>query len=84
LLGGGGALAFYGLGALIAAVALGLAEALPGWLAALIVGVFLLLVAGLLALVARSQMRRAGSPVPEQAIQSARLDIETLKESARR
>jgi MFS family permease len=84
LLGGGGAAAFYGLGALIAAVALGLAEALPGWLAALIVGVFLLLVAGLLALVARSQMRRAGSPVPEQAIQSARLDIETLKESARR
>ena len=84
LFGGGGALAFYALGALIAAAALGLAEALPGWLAALIVGAVLLLVAGLLAVVARSQMRGAGSPVPEQTVQSARLDIETLKESARR
>jgi uncharacterized membrane protein YqjE len=84
LFGSGGALAFYGLGALIAAAALGLAEALPGWLAALIVGVFLLLVAGLLALVARSQVRRAVPPVPEQAVRSTLLDVETVKESARR
>jgi MFS family permease len=84
LLGGGGALAFYGLGALIAAVALGLAEMLPGWLAALVVAVVLLLVAGLLALVARSQVRRAVPPVPEQAVQSARLDVEAVRESARR
>jgi uncharacterized membrane protein YqjE len=84
LFGGGGALAFYGLGALIAAAALGLAEALPAWLAALIVGIFLLLVAGLLALVAHSQVRRAVPPVPEQAVRSTRLDVETVKESARR
>jgi MFS family permease len=84
LLGGGGALAFYGLGALIAAVALGLAEMLPGWLATLVVAVVLLLVAGLLALVARSQVRRAVPPVPEQAVQSARLDVEAVRESARR
>jgi uncharacterized membrane protein YqjE len=84
LFGGGGALAFCGLGALIAAVAFGLAEVLPGWLAALVVGVFLLLVAGVLALVARAQVRRAVPPVPEQAVRSTRLDVETVKESARR
>ena len=84
LLGAGGALGFYGLGALIAAAALGLAEVLPGWLAALVVAVFLLSVAGLLTLVARSQVRRAVPPVPEQAVQSTRLDVEAVKESARR
>jgi Putative Actinobacterial Holin-X, holin superfamily III len=83
-LGAGGALAFYGLGALSAAAVLGLAEALPGWLAALVVAVFLLSVAGLLTLVARSQVRRAVPPVPEQAVQSTRLDVEAVKESARR
>jgi hypothetical protein len=84
LLGAGGALGFYGLGALIAAAVLGLAEVLPGWLAALVVAVFLLSVAGLLTLVARSQVRRAVPPVPEQAVQSTRLDVEAVKESARR
>jgi uncharacterized membrane protein YqjE len=84
LFGGGGALAFYGLGALVAAAALGLAEVLPGWLATLVVAVLLFLMAGVLALVARSQVRRAVPPVPEQAVQSARLDVEAVKESARR
>jgi uncharacterized membrane protein YqjE len=84
LFGGGGALALYGLGALIAAAVLGLAEVLPGWLAALIVAVLLFVVAGVLGLVARSQVRRAVPPVPEQAVQSARLDVEAVKESAHR
>lgn len=84
LLGGGGGFAFFGLGALVAAAALGLAEVLPGWAAALIVGGALLATAGLLALVAGSQMRRAAPLMPEQAIASTRLDIEAVKESARR
>jgi hypothetical protein len=84
LFGGGGLVAFFGLAVLIAAAVLGLAEALPGWAAALIVAVVLLGIAGVLAAVARSQLRRAVPPVPEQAIASTREDVRTVTESARR
>jgi hypothetical protein len=84
LFGGGGLVAFFGLAVLIAAAVLGLAEAVPGWAAALIVAVVLLGIAGVLAAVARSQLRRAVPPVPEQAIASTREDVRTVTESARR
>jgi uncharacterized membrane protein YqjE len=83
LFGGSGLFAFFSLAVLVAAAVLGLAEALPGWAAALVVAGALLVLAGLLALVGRSQVRRAIPPVPEQAVRSARLDVEAVKESAR-
>ena len=45
LLGGGGLVALYGVAALLTAIVLGLAEAMPAWLAALIVAVLLFAVA---------------------------------------
>lgn len=48
-----GLIALYALGVLIAAAVLGLAEAVPAWLAALIVGVVLLIVAGVAAFVGK-------------------------------
>jgi MFS family permease len=84
LFGGGGLMALFGLGVLIAAAVLGLAEAVPAWAAALIVAAVLLLVAGVLAAIARSQLRRAVPPLPEQAIESTREDVRTVAESARR
>jgi len=83
LFGGSGLFAFFSLAALVAAAILGLAEVLPGWAAALIVAGTLLVLAGLLALVGRSQVRRAIPPMPEQAVMNARLDVEAVKESAR-
>jgi uncharacterized membrane protein YqjE len=83
LFGGSGLFAFFSLAALVAAAILGLAEVLPGWAAALIVAGTLLVLAGLLALVGRSQVRRAIPPMPEQAVMNARLDVEAMKESAR-
>ena len=47
--GGAGVLALYGIAVLIAAAVLGLAVALPPWLAALIVGVVVLAIAGVIA-----------------------------------
>ena len=56
MFGGGGLVALYGLGALIAAAILGLSTAVAGWLAALIVAVVLFVVAGVLALTGKKQV----------------------------
>ena len=84
LLGGGGAIALYGVAALIAAVILGLAEAMPAWLAALIVGVLLLGAAAVLALVGRARVKQALPVVPEETVRSVRADIDEVKERAHR
>ncbi|HET8660465.1 MAG TPA: phage holin family protein [Micromonosporaceae bacterium] len=75
LLGGGGIVALYGVAALLTALVLGLAEAMPAWAAALLVGVVLLAVAGVLALVGRGRVREAAPPVPEETVASVRRDI---------
>ncbi|WP_229398322.1 phage holin family protein [Micromonospora okii] len=78
LFGGGGALALYGLGALIAAGILLLALVMPAWLAALIVAVVLFVVAGILALVGKKQVSQAVPPVPSAAVRSIRADVDTV------
>lgn len=84
LFGGAGAIALYGLGLLIAAVVLLLATALDAWLAALIVGVVLLAIAGIAGLMGKKQAEQAVPPAPEQAIQSTKRDVNAVKERARR
>lgn len=83
MFGGAGAIALYGGGALVAAAVLALAYAMPDWLAALIVGVVLLAVAGGLVLAGRKQVRQASPPVPERAVDSVKADIETVTEAVR-
>jgi membrane protein implicated in regulation of membrane protease activity len=78
LLGGAGALAFYGTGALITGCVLLVALVLPGWAAALVVGGALLVIAGLVALIGVRRVRGATPPVPEQAIAGVRADLETV------
>ncbi|MCW2958366.1 MAG: hypothetical protein JWP18_1169 [Solirubrobacterales bacterium] len=85
LLGAAGVVALYGGGALVAMAILLLATALDhAWLAALIVGAVLLAVAGIMALLGKRQVAQAGPPLPEQAIQSTKTDVDTLKEAAHR
>jgi hypothetical protein len=74
--------ALYGLGFLLATVAAALATFLPTWLALLIVTLVLLLVAAILALVGRGRVRQGAPPVPEQAIEEAKLTSEALKSDA--
>jgi uncharacterized membrane protein YqjE len=83
LFGGGGLLALYGVGAIVAGLVLLLALALPAWAAALIVGGVLLAVAGVLALRGRTQVRQATPPVPKQALDSVKADVAVVKERAR-
>lgn len=84
LFGGAGAIALYGLGALIAAAVLVLATAVEPWLAALIVGVVLLAIAGIAGLMGKKQVEQAVPPAPEQAIQSTKRDVNEVKERAAR
>ncbi len=84
LLGGGGVVALYGVGALLFAIGLGLAEVMPGWLAALIVAVVLFIVAGVLALLGRSHVSRATPPMPEETVRSVKADVDEIKERVRR
>ena len=75
-----GLLAFFGVATLIATAVLALAEALPGWAAALIVAAALLLGAGILALVGKGRVS-SGQPLkPERAVAGVREDVAILKE----
>jgi membrane protein len=82
MFGGAGVVALYGVGALTAAAILGLAIVLDAWLAALIVGVGYLAVAGILALTGKKKVEQATPPVPEQAIESSKEDVEWTKQRA--
>jgi uncharacterized membrane protein YqjE len=84
MFGGGGLLALYGIGAVVAGLVLLLALVMPAWAAALIVGGVLLAVAGVLALRGRMQVRKAAPPVPAQALGSVKEDVAVVKERARR
>jgi hypothetical protein len=79
LFGGAGVVALYGLGALIAAAIIGLGTVVEPWLAAVIVGVVLLALAGIVALAGKKQVDQATPPTPERTVQSVREDIDTVK-----
>lgn len=82
MFGGAGVFGLYGFGALIAAAILALATAVAAWLAALIVASVLGAIAGVLALQGRRQVREATPPVPEQATESVKEDVEVIKTRA--
>jgi uncharacterized membrane protein YqjE len=84
MFGGAGVVALYGVGALIAAAIIALGTAVEPWLAAVIVGVVLLAVAGILALSGKKQVEQATPLVPERALESAQHDVDEVKERARR
>ena len=84
LFGGAGVLAWFGVGALVAAAILGLSHAVTGWLAALIVAVVLFAVAGVLALTGKKEVSVATPPIPTEAVAGVKTDIQTVKEGAHR
>ena len=82
MLSGGGVLALYGGGALVAAVVLALGEVMPVAVAALVVAVVLLAVAGLLALRGKKQVNQAMPAVPTSAVDSLRRDADAVRNAA--
>src|SRR5436853_2826127 len=82
MFGGAGVFGFYGLGALTAAGILALATAVAAWLAALIVAVVLGAIAGLLALQGKNKVQQATPPMPEQATESVKEDMQWARTRA--
>ena len=74
-----GLLAFFGVAALVTTAILALALVLDAWLAALIVGVVLLLAAGGLALTGRNKVTEATPAAPQRAVAGIKEDIATVK-----
>ncbi|MBV9801819.1 MAG: phage holin family protein [Solirubrobacterales bacterium] len=82
MFGGAGVFGVYALGALIAAAILALATAVAAWLAALIVTAVLGAIAGVLALQGKTKIQQATPPVPEQATESVKEDVQWAKTRA--
>ena len=83
MLAGAGAVAFFAVGTLIAMLVLLLATAVDAWLAALIVAVALLAVAGIMAVVGKGRLQQATPAVPERTIESVKADVEEVRAHAR-
>jgi hypothetical protein len=64
---------------LVVAAVLGLAEVLPAWLAALIVAVVFLVLAGLLALLGVGRLKKGLPPVPKESLDSVKEDVDAVK-----
>jgi uncharacterized membrane protein YqjE len=77
--GAAGVTALLALGSLTAFLILALDGAMPNWLAALIVGLVWAAIAGLLYVRGKQRVEDAGSPVPEQTIESVKEDVQWAK-----
>lgn len=83
MFGGAGVVGLYAVGALTACFILALATAVTGWLAALIVAAVYGAIAGVLAIAGKSKVQQAGPPVPEQATESVKEDVQWTKTRAK-
>jgi uncharacterized membrane protein YqjE len=87
MFGGAGIIGFLALAAFTAALIMLIDKATPNWVAALIVTVVYAAIAGLLALQGRNKVKEAVPPVPQQAAESVKEDVQWAKtrtQSARR
>lgn len=84
MLAGGGLIAWFGVGCLVACAVIAIAGVVSAWLAALVVGAALLAAAGLSALIGKSRVQKATPPVPTETIGSVKADVEEMKERAHR
>jgi uncharacterized membrane protein YqjE len=83
MFGGAGLFGLFAFAALTTCIIVALDSAMPLWLAALIVAVAYGAVAGVLALQGRNKVQEAGPPVPEQATESVKEDVQWAKTQAR-
>ena len=83
LFGGAGVMAFYGGAALLVTIALVLSEFMDGWLAALVVTVVVFAIAGVLAMGGKKEIDQATPAAPEQAIETTKESVDTVKARAK-
>jgi uncharacterized membrane protein YqjE len=83
MFGGAGLFGVFSFAALTTCIIAALESPLNLWLAALIVAVAYAAIAGVLALQGRNKVQEAGPPVPEQATESVKEDVEWAKTRAK-
>ena len=83
MFGAAGLFAVFALAALTTCIIVALDSAMPLWLAALIPAVIYAAVAAVLALQGRNKVQEAGPPVPEQATESVKEDVQWAKTQAK-
>ena len=79
LLAGALVVLLFMIGVLLTAAVFALSLVLPGWLAALIVAAFLLIVAGILALIGYRILKRGIPPIPTESIDSLKRDYRAIR-----
>lgn len=72
-------LAFYGLGFLLLAAIYALSLAMPTWLAALIIGFFVVILAGIFVGAGISALKRI-DPVPEKTVRTVKENVQWAKD----
>ncbi len=83
MFGGAGYMAHLAALGFMLTVIFALATAMQAWLAALIVTVVFAAAAGVLAMRGKKKIQEAGPPVPQQAMESMKQTIDTVKEEAK-
>jgi len=84
MMGGGALIALYGVACLIACVIIAISHSLQAWLSALIIGVALLVVAAIATAIGRNKMRQGTPPMPTEAVESVKTDVQEVRERAHR
>jgi hypothetical protein len=84
MFGVSGLTALYGVACVLAAAIIAISGEIRPWLAALIVGLALFAASGVAAAAGRGRFRRATPPMPEQAVEGAKADVEEVRERMHR
>jgi hypothetical protein len=84
MFGVSGLTALYGVACVLAAAIIAISGEIRPWLAALIVGLALFAASAVAAAVGRGRFRRATPPMPEQAVEGAKADVEEVRERMHR
>ena len=83
LLAGAALFGFFAFAVLITVVILALSYVVEPWLAALIVAVVLLVIAGVLGLLGKKSLEKGVPPTPERTTENVKQDVEAVKEGLR-
>lgn len=79
LIAGAAVILLFAFGVLLTAAVLALALVMPGWLAAIVVAVVLIIIAAVLGLLGYRRIKAGLPPLPTGTISSVKRDINTIK-----
>ena len=79
LLVGALVIVLYAIGVLLTAAVMGLATVMPAWLAALVIAVVMLIVAGILGLLGWKRLKKGLPLTPKRTIDSVKNDVNAVK-----